>query len=240
LQDDHGAFFGDPVWVKIVTTPGLPPVDGAPAGTALGRLLNDPASWYSQLDPRWSNVVVGHGLQNMGAWGCLLTCMAMALTAYGARFNPAELNERLKTEGDAGFRGSNVEFRAPLVVSPSLKPIRNLRSFEEPVIPFTDWTGEDNIARIDRALAAGFVVLAQVDMKPNNSLYDSNIEQHWVILVKRTPAGDDYLILDPVVPAEQVLDQPRSLMVKYGNRQGGLSNEENLRRAIKSALIYHV
>ncbi len=243
MQDDHGAFFGDPVWVKIVTTPGLSPVDGGlpgDPGTALGRLLNDPASWYSQLDPRWARVVVGHGAQSMEAWGCLLTCMAMALTAYGARFTPAELNERLKSEGDAGFIGSNVQFRAPLLLSPSLKPIRNLRSFEEPVIPFTDWTGEDNIARIDRALAAGYIVLAQVDMKPNNSLYDSNIEQHWVILVKRTPSGDDYLILDPVVPAAQVLAQPRSLMVKYGDRKAGASNEANLRQAIKSALIYYV
>jgi hypothetical protein len=77
-------------------------------------------------------------------------------------------------------------------------------------------------------------------MKPNNSLYDSNIEQHWVILVKRTPSGDDYLILDPVIPAEQVLDQPRSLMVKYGNRMAGRSNEENLRHALKSALVYYM
>jgi hypothetical protein len=59
-----------------------------------------------------------------------------------------------------------------------------------------------------------------------------------VIIVKRTPSGDDYLILDPVVPANQVREQPRSLMVKYGNRVAGLPNEENLRQAIKSALIY--
>jgi hypothetical protein len=240
MQDDHGAFFGDPVWAKIVATTGAPVVDGQPVdqSTALGRLTNDPSAWYSQLDARWARVVVGHGAQPMEAWGCLLTCMAMALTAYGARFNPSELNERLKTEGDAGFKGSNVEFKAPLVLLPNLKPVRNLRSVEGSDVPFTDWTGEDNIARIDRSLAAGYIVLGQVDTKPNNGLYDSNIEQHWVIIVKRTPSGDDYLILDPVIPAEQVREQPRSLMVKYGSRAAGLSNEDNLRNAIKSAIIY--
>ena len=86
MQDDHGAFFGDPIWAKITSTPG---VAGrrrpAPPGcrTALGRLLNDPSAWYSQLDPRWSGMAVGHGPQRICAWGCLMTCMAMALTAYG-------------------------------------------------------------------------------------------------------------------------------------------------------------
>jgi hypothetical protein len=243
LQDDHGAFFGDPVWAKIVTKAGVPVVDGQPPvdqGTALGRLINDPSAWYSQLDARWTRAVVGHGAQSIGAWGCLMTCMAMALTAYGSRFNPLELNERLKREGDNGFRGSNVQFIAPTYALPGLRQGRNLRSFEDTSIPSSQWTGEDPIARIDRSLAAGYIVLGQVDMKPNNSLYDSNIEQHWVILVKRTPSGDDYLILDPVIPAEQVLDQPRSLMVKYGNRMAGRSNEENLRHALKSALVYYM
>jgi hypothetical protein len=241
LQDDHGAFFGDPVWVKIVTRPGVPVVDGQPpanTATALGRLLNDPTAWYSQLDRRWSGLNVGHGQQRIEAWGCLMTCMAMALTAYGARFDPATLNERLKREGENGFNGSNVQFIAPTFALTGLRQGRNLRSFEDSGVPFTQWTGEDPIVRIDNALAAGQMVLAQVDTKPNDSLFDSNIEQHWVILVKRTPAGDDYLILDPVVPADQVRDQPRSLMIKYGNRVAGQSNEINLRRAIKSALIY--
>jgi hypothetical protein len=242
MQDDHGAFFGDPVWAKIATTPGVPAVDGQPPasmGTALGRLLNDPTAWYSQLDSRWARLTVGHGPQRIEAWGCLMTCMAMGLTAYGARFNPAELNERLKTEGDNGFIGSNVQFIAPAIVLPGLRQGANLKSFEDSDIPFAKWTGEDPIGRIDTALAKGQIVLAQVDTKPNDGLFNSNIEQHWVILVKRTPAGDDYLILDPVVPADQVRDQPRSLMVKYGNRVAGQTNEINLRRAIKSTLVYH-
>lgn len=241
LQDDHGAFFGDPVWAKIFTSSGVPVVDGQPpAGqaTALGRLLNDPTAWYSQLDGRWSGVSVGHGAQRIEAWGCLLTCMAMTLTAFGARFNPQELNTRLLTEGDKGFVGANVQFIAPTRVLTSLNQGINLRSYEDSGVPDSQWTGEDPIARIDKALAAGQIVLAQVDTTPNNGLFDSNIDQHWVIIAQRTPAGDDYLIFDPVVPAHQVRDQPRSLMLKYGNRIAGKTNEENLRQAIKSSLVY--
>ena len=241
MQDDRGAFFGDPIWAKITSTSGVAAVDGQPAGgTALSRLLNDPSAWYSQLDPRWAKTAVGHGQQRIESWGCLMSCLAMALTAYGLRFNPAELNERLKTEGEKGFIGSNIQFGGPLVALPSLKQGRNVRSFDQPALDWTDPPGaEDPIARIDRNLAAGYIVLAQVDTKPNDGLYNSNIEQHWVIIVKRTPGGDDYLILDPVVPPDQVADQPRSLMLKYGNRQPGRSHEENLRHAIKSALIYY-
>ncbi len=243
MQDDHGAFFGDPVWAKIITTVGVPVVDGQPPvgqGTPLGRLLNDPTAWYSQLDGRWSGVNVGHGAQRIGAWGCLLTCMAMTLTAFGARYNPQELNTRLLTEGENGFVGSNVQFIAPTVVLPGLKRGGNLRSYEDAEVDHSDWTGENPIARIDNALAAGHIVLAQVDTTPNNGLFDSNVDQHWVIIVQRTPSGDDYLILDPVVPADQVRDQPRSLMLKYGNRIAGQTNEANLRQAIISSLVYYM
>jgi hypothetical protein len=45
-------------------------------------------------------------------------------------------------------------------------------------------------------------------------------------------------MLDPMTPANQVTDQPRSLMAKYGRRVPSRSNEENLRNAIQSALVY--
>lgn len=240
LQDDRGATFGDPLWVKIHATPGQSAVDGQPSGgTPLSRLLNDPSAWYSQLDPRWAKTPVGHGQQRIESWGCLLTCMAMALTAHGARFTPAELNERLKTEGNDGFVGANVQFRGPTKVLTGLRQGENVQTFERSPVSAAVWTGEDQIKRIDRNLAAGAIVLAQVDTQPNNGQYDSNIEQHWVILVQRTPGGDDYLMLDPVVPAGKAGEQPKSLMLKYGSRQPGRSHEDNLREAIKSTLVYY-
>jgi hypothetical protein len=116
---------------------------------------------------------------------------------------------------------------------------RNVRSWEDSDIPDSTWTGEDPIQRIDQALAEGNIVVAQVDTKPNNGLYDSNMEQHWVVIVKRTPGGDDYLILDPIIRADAVQTQPLSLMTKYGNRVPSETHEVNLRNAIKSTLVYH-
>ena len=241
LQDDRGAFFGDPIWAKIVSTPAQGVVDGqTTGGTPLSRLVNDPTAWYSQLDPRWAKTAVGHGQQRIESWGCLMSCMAMALTAHGRRLTPLELNDRLKSEGDNGFRGGNVQFIGPTYVLSGLRQGNNKRTYENPVLDATTWDSEDQLARIDRNLAAGAIVLAQVDTRPNDGLYNSNIEQHWVIIVKRTPDGGDYLIIDPVVPADQVRNQPRSLMLKYGDRKANRSNDENLRQAIKSTLVYYM
>jgi hypothetical protein len=73
-----------------------------------------------------------------------------------------------------------------------------------------------------------------VDTNPNTS----NHVEHWVVLVKRTPDGSDYLMIDPLTPANQTHTQPRSMMAKYGRPVPSLSHEENLRNAIKSTLVY--
>ena len=87
MQDDRGNFFGAPLWARIVSLP-------SESGLALGP-YSDPSGWYSQIDPRWKNDKLGFGQPTIGSWGCLMTCYAMMLTAYGLRFNPAELNSRL-------------------------------------------------------------------------------------------------------------------------------------------------
>jgi murein DD-endopeptidase MepM/ murein hydrolase activator NlpD len=230
LQDDRGDFFGTPIWARIVSQPG-------DVVTPLGRFA-DPTGWYSQLDPQWADETLGSGQQTIGAWGCLTTCYAMMLTAYGLRVTPADLNRRFRQLGEDGFRGSDVQFNAPPRLLGGLTLGRNLRSWPTPEVPWTEWTGEDPIARIDKAIAAGYTVLAQVDRAPNNAFYHSNTEQHWVILVARTPDGSDYLMLDPITPAGQLQNQPLSLMRKYGNPAPSRPHEENLRHAIKSALIY--
>lgn len=230
LQDDRGNYFGTPIWARIVSQPGE-------MVTPLGRFA-DVSGWYSQHDPRWANELLGHGQQTIGAWGCLMTCQAIMLTAYGLRVTPADLNRRFKQLGDQGFRGSDVQFIAPTLLLGGLALGRNLRSWPSPEVPWAEWTGEDPIARIDKAIADGYTVLAQVDRAPNDAFYHSSTEQHWVILVTRTPDGSDYLMLDPITPAGQLQNQPLSLMRKYGNPAPNRSHEENLRHAIKSALIY--
>jgi hypothetical protein len=230
MQDDRRNFFGQAVWARIVS---LPAELDRPAGR-----FDSPAGWYSQLDPRWKDDRLGHGQETIGSWGCLLACQAMMLTAYGLAVTPPELNRRLLQVGPDGFQGSVVQFVAPTLLLPGLTRAGNLRSQAAPALPFTDWTGEDPIARIDAALATGHTVIAQVDRDPNDAFYHADTEQHWVVLVARTADGSDYLMLDPMTPPGQVGEQPRSLMLKYGRRIPSRSNEDNLRRAIKSALVY--
>ncbi len=228
LQDDHGNYFGQPLWVKMTSLP-------SEAQTTY-NLFNDPSGWYSQKDPRWAGTQLGHGGQTIGTWGCLMTCYAMMLTAYGRPHTPLELNKRLKGhDSDRGFYGSAVQFAAPVHVLPGLVMRSNLRSWRTPEIPNTYWQeGIDPLQRIDDALASGSVVIAQVDYDRN----DAVIDQHWVILLQRTPAGDDYEILDPYVLPDQIANQPLSLMSLYGKPNPSRSNDENLRNAIKSALVY--
>ncbi len=236
MQDDRGNVFGDPIWARIVAVPEIDVSMGQ--GTALGRLLNDRTIWYSQRHPDWHAETLGHGQATIGSWGCLMTCMAMTLSAFGRRVNPLELNEQLKTLGNNGFRDSSAQFIGPSILG-ELRYKGNVASWEEHADENAIWTGEHPIARIDNALDAGQLVLAQVDAKPNNGLFDFNIDQHWVIIVKRTPDGGDYLIIDPLTPAHQVEEQPFSLMEKYGIRVPSESDEMNLRNSIRSTLIYY-
>lgn len=234
MQDDYGNLFGDPLWTVIVSTTAVPPTTGG--DTALARLLNDPTMWYSQLDPRWSTQTLGNGRATIGSWGCLMTCMAMALTSFGTTITPPELNQRAKANGT--FDGSAINFGAPAAIG-GLRYKGNVRSWPDREVLHAPWTGEDPIERIDKALAAGNIVVAQVDTKPNNGFFNSNNEQHWVVIVKRTPDGSDYLIIDPLTPPENNSIQPRSLMSKYGNAVASATNETNLRNAIISTLVYH-
>ncbi|MDX1417221.1 MAG: NBR1-Ig-like domain-containing protein [Candidatus Promineifilaceae bacterium] len=236
MQDDRGNVFGDPIWARIVSTPAIDVSSGE--GSALARLLNDRTYWYSQRDPRWADDKLGFGEATIGSWGCLMTCMAMTLSAFGHPFNPPDLNDKLKELGNNGFRGSSVQFIGPSFIG-RLSYKGNVASWEEHADENAIWTGEHPIERIDNALAAGHIVVTQVDTKPNNGLFDSNIEQHWVIITQRTPEGDDYLIIDPLTPPQQIDQQPFSLMEKYGIKVPSLENEVNLRNSIRSTLVYH-
>jgi hypothetical protein len=166
-----------------------------------------------------------------------MTCMAMALSAAGTRLTPREMNRRAIAIGPQAIDGSVIQFNAPRLIG-NLRRTGNMASLPNSGIRFTDPPTENPIQRIDRHIAAGNIVLAQVDTNPNNGFYNSDSEQHWVILVQRTPDGSDYLMLDPLKPPTQM--QPRSMMAKYGNPHPSHSHEDNLRHAIKSALIYHL
>jgi hypothetical protein len=159
----------------------------------------------------------------------------MMLTAYGKRITPLELNRSLKSlpEGQ-GFFGQSVAFIAPTHVLGGLRKKENARCHPDEAIENSVWLGGDPLVRIDATLADGQVVLAQVD----SDRTDMDIDQHWVILIQRTHDGSDYLMLDPLTTPENVNSQFASLMTRYGRRDASLDSAENLRRTIKSALVY--
>ncbi len=238
LKDDRGNFFGHPLWVKIVVTTAV--ANPTTANTPLARLLADPSLWYSQVDPRWQGEQLGHGQQIIGTWGCLMTCTAMALSAHGHNINPQALNRKLKAlPTSQGFpeNSSNMWFHAPLHVSPGTMVNKgNMRSWPEAKEKYlqdtTFWPANVNpIERIDRALASGNIVLAQVDSR----LVTAVVDQHWVIIVHRS--GDDYQIIDPLTPPTA---SPRitSLKARYMKHVPSDSVETNLRNAIISTIVF--
>ncbi|MBK8986362.1 MAG: C39 family peptidase [Chloroflexi bacterium] len=232
LKDDRGNFFGDPLWVKIVVT--TADADTPATSTPLARLLADPSLWYSQVDPRWRGDQLGYGPETIGTWGCLMTCMAMALSAYGTRINPQELNQRLKNldPSQGGYERTNsiVKFLAPFYVG-GLQFNKNVQSWPNKPVDWAVWTGEDPITRIDQALARGHIVVAQVDMRLNTAVVD----QHWVVIVQRS--GDDYQIIDPLTPPDAP-NRITSLKAKYMRHVPSDSVETNLRNAIISTMVY--
>lgn len=231
MQDDRGNNFGDPLWVEIEVV--APSSNGSTAKTPLDKLLADPSMWYSQVDPQWKNIQLGNGRETIGTWGCLLTCMAMALSANGMRFNSQELNQRLKSTppNRGGFKNDSVtNFLAPWYIG-GLTNNKNIRSWQNKKVDWTDWTGENPISRIDNGLKRGHIVVAQVDSWLNTAVVD----QHWVVIVKR--AGDDYLIIDPLTPPDSQ-NRITSLKERYMNHVPSETAETNLRNAIISTMIF--
>ncbi len=53
---------------------------------------------YSQRDPRWRNMFIGHSRSTMGRYGCLVTSIAMMVGV-----TPIEANRRLTQAGLIGY-----------------------------------------------------------------------------------------------------------------------------------------
>ncbi|MEM7333510.1 MAG: NBR1-Ig-like domain-containing protein [Chloroflexota bacterium] len=232
MQDDRGNFFGTPL--QAVINVGSSGTDSPVANTPLARLMADTSMWYSQRDPRWLKDQLGFGSSTIETWGCLMTCMAMALTANGIRLNPQELNQRLKNTPPAsgGFKpnSSVTQFAVPWYIG-RLYNGKNVKSWPNKHVDWAVWTGENPITRIDNALARGHIVVAQVDSWLNTAV----IDQHWVVIVKRVE--DDYLMLDPLtLPSAN--NRVTSLKAKYMNHIPSISIEDNLRNAIISAMVF--
>lgn len=128
---------------------------------------------YLQNDPRWQNELIGGSQQTLGAVGCTVCCVSMALAHYGIDLPPPQLNELLKANNGYTSKGW-------------LK-WQTVSQLTHSQIDFTI-SNQPTTAMIDAALQLDQPVIAKI------RLYD--IFPHWVLIVGKN--GADYLVKDPL------------------------------------------
>jgi len=60
---------------------------------------------YHQNDDRWKDEKIGGSREKLGAVGCAVCTLAMALDHFGIHYTPKELNDGLKTNDGYTWRG---------------------------------------------------------------------------------------------------------------------------------------
>jgi hypothetical protein len=135
---------------------------------------------FSQRDPRWADVRLGHSYTTLGGYGCLVCAVASALVDFGLDTDPARLNRWLARNG--GFTGGNLfVFGAVEGLGMALERLVDCARRPAPV-------GE-----LAEALEDGAAVVAKVDFHPGGG-----VNEHWVRVLRFT--ADDALIVDPWLP----------------------------------------
>lgn len=128
---------------------------------------------FLQEDVRWKNEKVGGSGEKLGAVGCTVCSLAMALNHFGITLTPKELNDAIKTHEGYTWRGL-LKWDVISAISGGKVTV------EVAAVP--------SHAQIDTALRNGEPVLAKI-LVHNNS-------PHWVLIVGKE--GTDYLIRDPL------------------------------------------
>lgn len=155
---------------------------------------------YYQNDPQWQHVKIGVNSQlTIGLVGCLLTSMTMVVNYYGANETPLSLNNKLVATN--GFNGAWIK----TAVVPSKFANLNFRrqKYVECKNPMPA-----PMADIDAGLAAGSLVVVQVDREQDRAFEEE--DGHWVVLYKKE--GNDYLMWDPWYSPQA----PNTLLGRYG------------------------
>ena len=217
--------FGDIFWTRIevptaddTQKPEETREDNAVGTVRVQPRLQAPAPFYSQRDPRWADNQLGNSpSQTIASWGCMMTCKAMILHGRGYETDPGRLNDLLRQRG-LYYNGYITQWRTANMVEPSVIYDTHIENHQRT---------QAIITQINDYLQRGLPVMVNVDLNPRNA-YNSNIEQHWVLIVGQDEENDDYLIYDPASLEEQVI----SLKEKYGYFG------EPLWKAIQQAVFY--
>lgn len=149
----------------------------------------------SQRDPAWAknklgvNDIAG---STIGRYGCVVTALAMMLTAYsGVPLNPTTVNNQLcDVDGFVGDWQNEVAWAKVQEAFPEYCTYRTSQQYD---------TDPADVAVIDAAVAAGHSVLIKVDM----SFSRSGVQPHYVLIVGGTGTVG-YMIHDPwPLPGDQ-------------------------------------
>lgn len=142
---------------------------------------------YGQRDPRWAFEKLGFGVETIGNYGCVITSLAMMLSAIeDAEITPLDVNDELKAVD--GFAGDTRN----LVVWKSV----------EDAFPSVSFGGLDvcvtvaaPVDKIDKRIAVDdCFCIVQVDMNPSPEV--PGIQGHYVLIVAGN-GKDGYTIHDP-------------------------------------------
>ena len=155
--------------------------NSTPGACRLASRAQEPASrfvlssrvHYLQGDRRWAAEPIGGSGKPLGAVGCTVCCLSMALDQHGIERTPLELNRALKAADGYSHKGW-VQWSALGQVTGGRAHAEILR--------------KPTLRDIERALAAGNPVLVKV--APPGMI------QHWVLLVGRDRW--EFLMKDPL------------------------------------------
>ena len=135
---------------------------------------------YSQIDPRWRNVVLGESRTlTLGTHGCVVCCLAMLLVGIGYNVNPADVNDDMR-KARAFLPGTGRAIWARVTNAyPLLKYAYQV---------FYDRRAAD--IKLIGSLADSLPVLLELIL--------GNHESHWVLAIRREVNG--LLVHDPLFP----------------------------------------
>jgi len=147
---------------------------------------------YSQIDPRWRNVVLGESRTlTLGTHGCVVCCLAMLLVGIGYNVDPVNVNDDMR-KARAFLPGTGRAIWARVTHAyPLLK-----YSYQV----FYDKRAAD--IKLIGSLADSLPVLVELIL--------DNRESHWVLAIRREVNG--LLVHDPLFsPEKQKRDYLHSL-----------------------------
>jgi hypothetical protein len=145
----------------------------AAGGSAEAHYQLSESAFFLQTDARWSKDEIGGSRESLGAVGCAICSVSMALAHHGIELTPGQLNEKLKTREGYTAQGWLKWNKITELTDRKIRIEIPERLTHEV---------------IDKALKAKQPVIAKVFL--------NRVITHWVLIVGKS--GYEYLIKDPL------------------------------------------